>query len=248
MKTNFDIFNMKNNCICVFDSGIGGLTLLKNLVNLTKGERYVYFGDNENSPYGNKTKDFLLSLTKKNLEYLKSFNPKIIVVACNTLTENCIDDIRKMTRVKVFGIEPAINLALREKGQSMLICTYATARSDKLKERLYPYKNKFVLCPQRELAKSIQENVFSLEQVNVDFIDKYKDITNIVLGCTHYTFLKERLKKRYPKIKILDGNEGTAKNVVNYLSDNGLLRKGVQSVEFVGNSKEFNKKVFESMK
>ena len=118
---------MRNDFIAVIDSGIGGISVLNTLTKNLEGERFLYFGDNDNAPYGNKSKRELLSLTMRNIDYVKSFGVKAIVLACNTLSVNLIDEVKNYSGVAVFGIFPPIESLVMSGGETLLLATVRTA-------------------------------------------------------------------------------------------------------------------------
>jgi len=235
--------SIKHRKIGFFDSGIGGLTLLKCAVDLMPNEKYIYFGDNKNAPYGNKTKNEIFNLVDKAFKYFSKKNVKAVVIACNTVTAECVDDLRKKYKFKIIGIEPAIKPAAIKGGKTIVLCTKATAESDKFNKLLFRYKN-IVVMPQIHLAELIENNIFNLNNINLDIILKnIKNYDNLVLGCTHYIFIKQQLIK-YFKINIYDGNLGTVKNLQRYLISFNLQNNKSGKIYFEGSGRRKNNKVY----
>ena len=119
---------MNNSFIAVMDSGIGGISVLNELIEALPNERFLYFSDSINVPYGNKSKRELLSLTLNNIEYVKSFGVKAIVLACNTLSMSVLSDVRRCVNLPIFGVFPPVEKCLVNGEKSVLFATKLTAR------------------------------------------------------------------------------------------------------------------------
>jgi glutamate racemase len=234
--------NKKYRKIGFFDSGIGGLTLLKNVKKILPLEDYIYYGDNKNAPYGNKTKKDILMLVDYAFKYFNKKKVKVVVIACNTVTAECVEDLRKKYKFKIIGIEPAIKPAAESGGKSVVLCTKATAESCKFKKLLNKYKDIEVL-PQIDLAEIIENNIFNINNIQINKLnEEVKQYKNIVLGCTHYIFLKKFFNNE--NINIFDGNYGTANNLLAYLTVHNLLNNKGGKIIFKGSGKYKNKKVY----
>ncbi len=199
----------------VFDSGIGGLGTLCEIEKSLPNEEFVFVADFQNSPYGNKTKkqikDCVLTVLKK---YVKKFEPKCLVVACNTATAVCIDEIRKtFDGVFCVGCEPAVKVAQKEgKTRILVLCTKATR---KYSAYLKKQKNIVVFCPQK-LATLIDNN-FLCEETIIVYLNKclkkfYKKFDAVILGCTHYVLFKKEIEK-IVGCKTYEGNSGISKHI-----------------------------------
>jgi glutamate racemase len=231
------------NQIGFFDSGIGGLTLLKCAVKILPNENFIYYGDNKNAPYGNKSKSEIFTLVDKAFRYFDRKKVKAVVIACNTVTAECVEELRLKYTFKIIGVEPAVKPAVRSGGKSIVLCTKATAASFKFQKLLYDIKD-IKVVPKSNLADLIEKNIYRLNEM--DFEDVFKDIINfdnIVLGCTHYIFLKDILKKRGFN-KIFDGNEGTANYLKKYLTANNLINEKGGKIYYKGSGSRKNKKIF----
>ena len=211
---------INNNPIGLFDSGIGGTSIWKEINNLLPNEDTIYLADSKNAPYGQKSKEEIIALSSKNTEYLLNKNAKLIVVACNTATTNAIMELRAKYDVPFIGIEPAIKpAALHSETQKIgILATKGTLNS----ELFYKSVEKF------QDIKIIEQIGFGL----VDLIENGKiksdeikkllteyltpmieaDIDYLVLGCSHYPYLIPEIKKILPsKIHIIDSGEAVAK-------------------------------------
>lgn len=199
----------------VFDSGIGGMTLMAECLKLMPKVHYYYLGDNTNAPYGNLSKQKILSLTKKAFENFVKLDVDAVVVACNTVTAECVDILRKDYKFKIFGVEPAVKPALKYyDGRKILtISTVATQKSIKFKKLIKKLgRFKFQLKPIKNLAIDIEKNIMNLQDLKLDNYFTVKNNCAIVLGCTHYIYLKEHIEKTC-NLPVIDGNFGTAKNI-----------------------------------
>lgn len=248
--------------IAVMDSGVGGLSVLGSLVRAFPQESFLYFGDNENAPYGNRTESDLLSLTLKNLNYVLSFGVKVIVVACNTLSATLARDIELYSGVKTFGVYPPVFSHLFRGEKTLLIATPFTCKSYKALRGLY-------VAEAGGLAKSVEENVFNLNNINIarelensrlyycaekpdkngttilTSFDHEERFDTVILGCTHYLFVKNKIIDHLrPKITE-SGNENTVKAVKEFFGyrKSQVFKRG-KGVLFIGKYADFNEKVF----
>lgn len=220
-----------NNKIGMFDSGIGGLTILKELKKLLPNEDYIYYADSKNNPYGEKSDEELMKIVTNIVEYLISRNVKIIVIACNTATTRCIKKLRLMyPNMPFVGTEPAIKVACDNNYRNTLVmATPGTIKAERTHELVKNYKKKgqkIKLLPCKGLADTIEfGNEKDIDKVLHNLLHSYydKDIDSIVLGCTHYPYAKKNIKKLFPNAKLIDGNKGVSKQVKRVLESNNLL-------------------------
>ena len=227
---------MNNIPIGIFDSGIGGLTVVKEIEKRLPNEDIIYFGDTARVPYGSKSDRLIKSFSLQNSLFLLKYNVKMIVVACNSASAFSLDYIKRLFKVPIIGvIEPGIKSALikSKKGKIGVIGTYTTINKDAygrlLKEKDKNVEVFSVACP---LFVPLAEEGF-LEEEFVDLIvEKYlgqlkeKDIDTIILGCTHYPILKIPIKKFIDnKVEIVDSAEETAKEVERILTEKCLKRQ-----------------------
>jgi glutamate racemase len=231
--------------IGVFDSGIGGLTVLEELKKVLPNEDYLFYADSLNNPYGEKSDDELFEITSNIVDYLIGEGAKIIVIACNTATTRCIKYLRnKYPNISFVGTEPAIKVACdRGYNNILVMATPATINSERthilVNDNKKDYENIY-LVPCEGLANSIEVN--DIEKQNIilsNIYDLYKDknIDAIVLGCTHYPHIKELISKYFVGAELLDGSNGVAREVKRQLLLNEMLNnKGNCTVKMV-NSK-----------
>ena len=234
--------------IGIFDSGIGGLTLLQEIVKHLPNEYYCYYADTENVPYSTKNEEQIKKFVENAVNYFLQKQVKAIVLACNTATNVCIEDLRKRHATPIIAIQPAVKVAydFDLSHQKILVCatpiTLRSARFQKLIDSLnantiiermaLPELVKF--AEKEEFGKPaedyIQETLFQLDISNFG---------SIVLGCTHFTYFEPIFKKLAPQLRIFDGNEGTARHLKNILGRLNLLNLSdvKLSVEYVESGK-----------
>ncbi len=224
----------KSGHICVLDSGIGGVTVLAELLKLMPNESYIYFGDLKNAPYGEKSTEEVRTITLKNIDTLIKKGAKTVVVACNTATGAAVKEAReRYTALPIIGIEPAIKPAVTAfEGKKILImATPLTLKQEKF-NILYNKWNATALtellpCP--GLAKLIEDGHINDREIKSYLTDLFskvntEDTAAIVLGCTHYPIIKNEIKKIFPSATIFDGGEGTARHTKNLLESMNLSR------------------------
>lgn len=228
---------MNGNCnpIGIFDSGAGGLTVLTELVKIMPNERYIYFADTANCPYGSKPAEEIIHLSDRITQFLLSKGCKVVVVACNTATAAAIDHLRSSYNIPFIGMEPAIKPA-SQNTKTKSIGVLATAGT--FKGRLYietsrKYAADVNVCYQVgeglvELVESGKADSTEAEQLLHRYVDPMVDcnIDHLVLGCTHYPFLKSTLEKILPSnITIVDPAPAVALQTKRVADNQGLLCK-----------------------
>lgn len=234
---------MNDSYIAVLDSGIGGLSVLKELVKSLPEYNYIYLGDNANAPYGNKTVRELKELTAKNIDVLLKFNVKVIVVACNTLSINLLPFIAEYSGLKVFGIFPPVERYMVKGEKVLLLSTVLTAK------KFSPSQNLHVLGL-KSLVRDLEYNMFNAREINLNFnlsnsvgyyINKKFYYDRIILGCTHYEFIKNEIYDHFCPRKISSGINFTVNNVKNFITHNkSLVNHNKNKVLFVGESAKAN--------
>lgn len=218
--------------IGIFDSGIGGTSIWKEIHKLLPNENTIYLADSKNAPYGQKSKEEIIALSKKNTEFLLNQNCKIIVVACNTATTNAIKELRSSYNVPFIGIEPAIKPAANQsKTQTIgILATKGTLNSELFHKTSSLFsETKIIEQIGHGLVQLIETGKLNSDETN-KLLQEYlapmieKDIDYLVLGCSHYPYLIPQIKKILPKhIKIIDSGEAVAKQTKNILEKNNLL-------------------------
>lgn len=224
---------MSNNPIGIFDSGLGGLTIWKEIQNLLPNEDYYYLADSRHAPYGDKSPEEILRLSIKNTELLLEKNCKLIVVACNTATTNAIDYLRQHYPVPFVGIEPAIKpAALHTKtGKVGVLATKGTLSSALFHHTARNHAAGITIIDQigTGLVPLIEAGEATSEasrKLLVKYLNPMLDegVDQIVLGCTHYPFLMPLLKELLPEqINVLDCGMAVARQTQRILTEHGLL-------------------------
>ena len=225
--------------IGVFDSGVGGISVLKELIKAMPQENFLYFGDSANAPYGTKTTQQVLELSLQAADHLTSRGLKALVVACNTATAASIRPLRqKYPHLVVVGIEPAVKPAAEQfpGGKVGIMATEVTLREEKLKVLLSRYpQTQFVLIPAPgvvELVEQGKADSSEMEGLVESLLSGYKgQLDGLVLGCTHYPFVKKAIGKVLGNVPLFDGGEGTARHTKACLAEKNLLAEGPGSVE-----------------
>ena len=219
---------INNNPIGLFDSGIGGTSIWKEIHELLPNENTIYLADSKNAPYGQKSKEEIVELSIKNTEFLLEENCKIIVVACNTATTNAIKELRIKYSVSFIGIEPAIKpAATNSKTQTIgILATQGTLNSALFHETAGRFQNtKIVEQIGHGLVQLIENGEINSSEMN-KLLHSYlqpmidANIDYLVLGCSHYPYLLPQIKKILPKhIKIIDSGEAVARQTKNILNE-----------------------------
>jgi glutamate racemase len=219
---------INNNPIGLFDSGIGGTSIWKEIHQLLPNENTIYLADSKNAPYGEKSKEEIIHLSNKNTEFLLEQNCKLIVVACNTATTNAIKELRSKYKVPFIGIEPAIKpAALHSKTQKIgILATKGTLNSELFSKNTEQFQNIQII---EQIGYGLVElieggKIKSIEMQ--DLLIKYltpmaeTNIDYLVLGCSHYPYLIPQIKKIISKkITIIDSGEAVAKQTKKILEE-----------------------------
>lgn len=225
--------NMKP--IGVFDSGIGGLSVLKHFIRYLPYENYIYLGDTARVPYGNKSADTVIRYSKEAASFLINKGVKLIVIACNSASSVALEAVREMSPVPVIGmIEPASASALREtkSGVIGIIGTRATIASNAYPNMIKTLTNTedikifMQACP---LFVPIVEEGWlehsATRLIAEEYLSEFRtnNIDTLILGCTHYPLLKPLLQELLPRVALIDSGEHAAVNAIRILAEQGNL-------------------------
>ena len=241
--------------IGIFDSGLGGVSTLRQALHLLPGEAFVYYGDNGNAPYGSRSGDDIRALSQNAVRFLISKKVKAILLACNTSTAAALELLQQLSPVPVIGIEPAIIEAsqLAGAGRILMMSTQATARLPRyhrLRERL-PDPSRVIDIPcSAQFVWRVEHGVSSLDGYDDLFETALapchgEQVDAIVLGCTHYMFFQLQLA-RYAKVhfngepRFFDGGRAAAQTLLRTLKDNDALNPGGQGVVTFFTSGDYN--------
>ena len=228
--------NQKHDYIAVFDSGVGGISVLRQILKHLPNERILYFGDSINAPYGTRPRQEVEDLTMAALEKLMDRGLKAFVIACNTATAAAVDALRaKYPDLIIVGIEPAVKLAADRHpgGHIGVMATPGTMKSPRVLALMDRFRDQCTIesLPAPGLADLVEANKQNgpegealLRPMLEPFIGK---LDALVLGCTHYPFAEEMLHKILgPKTELLDGGDGVARQTKRRLEAAGLLWDG----------------------
>lgn len=223
---------MRSRPIGVFDSGLGGVSVLRNMSALLPKEDFIYFGDDKNAPYGTKSEEEILRLAIDDTSFLLQKNVKAIVIACNTATSAAANHLRETLSVPVIGMEPALKPASlnRKEGVIGVMATPATLKQKKFRLLYEKYGDHAMPIPCPGLMEFAEKGILSGEEIDV-FLNKllapYRKypLESVVLGCTHYVFLKAAISKALPGVILYDGNDGTARQLRRVLEEKNWLKE-----------------------
>lgn len=226
--------NIKNRPIGFFDSGVGGLSVLKEAISVMPNEDYIFFGDSKNAPYGTREVDDVKRLSFNIADFLAEKNVKAIVVACNTATSAAIEDLRnKYKDIPVIGIEPALKPAvkLERKGNIIIMATPMTLKEKKFKSLMDKYKDSCSIIPMPcpKLVEFVEHGILEGKELEDYLREKFapyinEDIAAVVLGCTHFPFVRETLAKIVGNdVPLIDGGLGTSYELQRKLDEKGNL-------------------------
>lgn len=228
--------NTPQDYIAVFDSGVGGISVLRHLRRVMPGERYLYFGDSANAPYGTKTKEEVKQLTFSAAERLMKRGIKALVVACNTATSAAISELRSAyPELIVIGIEPALKLAVDHfpGGRIGVMATPMTLKEEKFANLMGRFEKtcRVHKIPAPGLVELIEQGQAESEEAvqllqNL-FAPYIGQLDALVLGCTHYPFAVKTIAQVLGEaVALLDGGDGTARETRRRLQEAGLLENG----------------------
>ncbi|NLU51245.1 MAG: glutamate racemase [Clostridiaceae bacterium] len=222
--------------IAFFDSGIGGLSVLKEALAIMPNEDYIYYGDTDNAPYGTKTKEEVRDLTFNAVKFLTNFNIKALVIACNTATSAAVRELREYYDFPIIGMEPAIKPAVEKNchtgARVLTLATPLTLREEKFKSLVSRFDTNHIvdMLPAPKLVEFAEKFIFDGPEVESYLKSilplNISEYGTLVLGCTHFPLFKKVLARVLPsKIDIIDGNRGTVKHLHDVLEEKGMLSK-----------------------
>ena len=247
---------MENKKIGIFDSGIGGVTVLKEIIKLLPDEDYIYFSDSINNPYGEKDDNTIIEICDNIIQKLISKNCKCIVIACNTASAKAAKYLRnKYPNIPIIAIEPAYKMVYdyAYNKPTLVMATKGTIESEKFHILYKKYDNhKTYLLPCIGLANIIEDgNLEEIRKYLKENISIYEGkIENVVLGCTHYPLIQKEIKQVLGNVQFFNGASNLAKHLKDILIDKKLLEKSNGNIEFFDsqNSKEKEERFFNILK
>ena len=242
--------------IGIFDSGIGGVTVLKEIIKILPYENYIYYSDSKNNPYGDKTAEEILNICDKIAQYLLEKNCKAIVIACNTASANAASFLRKKyPEIPIIAIEPAYKMVydFAYDKSTLIMATKGTIESEKFNLLYNKYDNhKTYILPCVGLAEIIENgDKKEIHKYLKESISIYKEkVENVVLGCTHYPLIQNEIKNIIGDVKFFNGAERLAIHLKNVLEDNSILEYNKGEIQFIAsqNLKEKENRFFQILK
>lgn len=241
--------------IGIFDSGVGGLTVLYTALKMIPNAEYIYYADLDNVPYGTRDKVQVRKMTHKAVQFLYDMGVDAVVIACNTATSTSVEFLRKSFEIPVIGMEPAVKPALEntDEGKVIVMATELTLKEKKYKNLVSRLEgdSMVVSLPMPELVHMAENFNFDNKDAVKLFkckLEKYnlEEFSAIVLGCTHFVYFKNILKKMVPEnISVIDGNYGTISHLNKTLKENNKYRESDGSVKYYISGRKANPGKFE---
>ena len=238
----------KKQPIGIFDSGLGGISVLKEACKRMPNEHFIYFGDSANAPYGTKAKEEIIARCVAICDFFIEKNVKAIVIACNTATSVAAPILREKYDIPIIGMEPALKPVAHDKtNQNIVVMATPLTLKEKKFELLmskYSDSNNIIKMPCPELVKIVENDLLDNEEIVMKQLNTYyKDIDlntidSIVLGCTHFVFYRKYFDQYFKNIDVIDGNAGTIKHLHRILEERNLCNEGIGSVSIFNSSKD----------
>ena len=231
----------------VFDSGVGGISALREMRRVLPSETFIYYGDIRNAPYGTKSTDEVIGCARAVVRELLDQKIKALVIACNTATGAAAATLRRELSIPVIGMEPALKPAseLRKDGKILVLATPLTLHQEKFDRLMEKYGEGAERVPCNGLMELVEtEDTEGARSYLKELFTRYppEKVDAVVLGCTHYVFLKDMFREMLPeRIAITDGNAGTARQLRRVLKREGLLNPegpGTVELETSGTEKD----------
>lgn len=214
-------------CIGVFDSGAGGLGVLFECLRLSHGVRYFYLSDEAHAPYGSRTEQEIASYVRKGLRIFEALGVDAAVLACNTATAACVEEMRRAFPFPVVGTEPAVRLAERAGCKhALVLVTPRTAQCARFRALLARERDRFTVFSPPRLASAVERFVTEGERFPLSDHLPRGTFDGVVLGCTHYTLVKDEIAAFYAS-PVFDGNPGTARRVLSLAGRDGQPPAGI---------------------
>ena len=241
--------NCKQDYIAVFDSGVGGISVLRHLLRKLPGERFLYYGDSANAPYGSRSTEEVRELTLAAARKLTTeYSIKALVIACNTATAAAVKQVREAyPELIVIGIEPALKVAADHfpGGRVGVMATEVTLREEKFDTLLHRFRENCTITkiPAPGLVQLVEAGKVDDEDTDAllhTILDPYAgQLDALVLGCTHYPFAARAISRVLgEQVVLLEGGDGTARETRRRLEMAGLLEEGRGEVTIINSSAE----------
>lgn len=241
-------FTLDQRPVGLLDSGLGGISVLGEALRQLPNEDYVYYGDTANAPYGDKTPEEVLGLVHQAVERLIELRCKAIVIACNTATSVSAGKLRQELALPIIGMEPALKPAslLPGEGKILVMATRVTLALPKFQALMAQYGRDAVPVPCPGLMECVERGELEGPQVTAllrQLLGPWlsQPVKAVVLGCTHYPFLRKAIAALFPEgTPLIDGNAGSVRQLRRRLEEEGLLsnRQEPGRVTFLSSSEE----------
>lgn len=241
---------MNNNMIGIFDSGIGGVTVLKEILKILPNENYIYYSDSKNNPYGDKSDEEIFNMCDKIVKEFIKKECKAIVIACNTASAKAAKQLReKYPEEIIIAIEPAYKMVydFAYENTTLVMATKGTIESEKFHKLYEKYDNhKTYLMACKGLADIIEEgNEEKIQKYLKENLSEYVGkVENVVLGCTHYPLVQKQISQVLGNVEFFNGAPNLAKHLKDVLQQNNLINdsKNKGKIYFIDSSNSEYKK------
>ena len=234
--------------IGIFDSGIGGLSVLHQAKTLLPNENFIFYADVDHVPYGTKSKQQVIDYVDHIIDFMIEYECKAVVIACNTATAAAAQVVREKYSIPIIGIEPAIKPAVEQSmgKRVMVIATPLAVNEEKIKNLVDRVDDDHLvdLVPFPKLVYYAENGIFATAQVEEyvrDTLSGYDmdQYSEFVLGCTHFNYFKDTFRKVLPdSVRVIDGIEGTVKQLRRVLERNQLMEENEGNIRFFESGRE----------
>lgn len=237
--------------IGIFDSGVGGITVLNEALKVLPCADYIYYADTENVPYGEKNKEEVKEYIFQAVEFIANQMVDALVIACNTATSIAVKELRRIYKFPIIGMEPAVKPAIERSGSKRVLVTATalTLKEEKFHNLVDRLDSKDIVdsLPLPELVEFAEGFIFD-EGVIIPYLKEklyqydMSKYGTLVLGCTHFPFYKKFFQKIVPShVDVIDGNEGTVNHLKNILTGEEITNTcGHRNITFYSSGKEVN--------
>lgn len=234
--------------IGIFDSGIGGITVLHQALLTLPKENYLFYADVDHVPYGTKTTQQVIEYVDEVIGFMVEHDCKAVVIACNTATSAAVSLMRKKYNIPIIGIEPAVKPAVEQNSgkRVMVIATPLTVREEKLKNLIARVDSEHLvdLLALPRLVSFAEAGEFGTAEVEQYLREEFapydlSQYSELVMGCTHFNYFKDSYAKIFDgKIRMIDGSEGTINQLKRVLEQSGQLEENEGSVRYFESGRE----------